>query len=1124
MAVKTLSLSELRREFLGKDCLQGWDILVSYHTSVLNEILRQRASKIDGLTKIPEWPAVWVDPITSETVTSTVSISLSNPTISFKDSQASVVVTFHLTGESRRENSSAPDVLPPGLLLQLDTKLVDVRGTVAGSGAAAEIHTSPSENGEAPSRISILEPGTEHARAVAIDFRSGTITIVPETGVSLSEDQTVFVNCIATDIQEHFQKSVGLDCYLGSVSNKTATGTLSSLKPTTFSFSTIASDARTPGVLCMWIGVEGGAGNYTVPDEGLPLQMKINTTAYNPVPKDHTASIIFSHHIMANKFFLPALAASNMSNAKCETVLGNPGMKFLFNLPSLALHVDKVDELGSNILVKWHRKLDAVDFNMKDSSVWLEIGEKVAINWSHEVKLKWSFYRDPTFGNAETTQGDITMTFKVVESGDWKLAGNKVGFVIRFPEKFGITVVASEKSDLEKLFLESEQIPEEYKKISMEIPVADVELDSMDYFLTTNLVFPGYTSFVPGNPDNGLVVPRDTIITGEIKTWETKSDVTAKGAEVQSLPVSLEAANQIYGTNESANEPGVTALTKSTDVAAATEDILANVATPPVQSPPIQVITKPASQLPKDLLDPKGAFFRDITRASLDKESPLRATLRVLDQHGYGQVTEAEINQMLNVATPKVENKDPTTEVNKGRILQEGNAQSSLFSLNLFSGRYIIDGSSRELIVNAHTGRIKVDGVEAVPTFSTDPITHITTTTWNVPSKTYSVVFSSDILDDDTFQPNFTGKVNNDDISGKRRILDSKDKRILSANASDIITILGFSVGHTLTLIGLGLAIRWRPRDKIQQDPAQPELSRRVSREEAEKLLKQSEKAGAAKQEIIIELKDMLKDNSEHKADARASMADVEGVFMADVNKLLETESTRIRDSFQGEAVQQLAEGSGEAFEAQVTTINEMLRQRVETYVQQNISPSIHESLMVWKQVGIMTEGEIGEIAKNCLKPLIERQLADLTKKEAGKPSVAEAIVKYTAIEKHVLEREAVFKDIEAATRTASEVETGLNKTYTEKETAIKQKETAKDNEMDAERKKVLERQLETLKKELEAKKLEREAAAKDALEKSNRLKKERVELEKKQKNRDLERKKKIEAVEAALKKKHHHR
>ncbi|KAI1937148.1 hypothetical protein LOZ66_004065 [Ophidiomyces ophidiicola] len=1124
MAAKTLSLSELNKAMQQKDCLQGWDILVSYQTSVLNEILRQRASKIEGLTKVPEWPASWQDPITGDTVTSKVSISLSNPAINFKDDQASVTVTFSLSGESRREGSSAPDVLPPNMTLQLDTYLIDVRGAVIGSGAAAEITTSKGE-GDPPSKISVFEPGTENSRAISIDFSSGKLTIVPGSDTPLSDEQAAFINCISVDIQEHFQKSVGLQCYLGSVSNKTSTDIPGALKPTAFSFSTIAGDSNTPGVLCMWIGVEGGAGNYTVPDQGNSLQFKIDTIEHNPIPKDHTASIIFSHQIMSNKFFLPALEASGMNGAVCDSVLGTPGMKFRFYLTSMELHVDKKDEHGSSLLATWRKKLDAVDFNMKDEMVSLEIGEKSSTNWSRSIRLNWSVYSNPTFGSAHTTHGELTLTFKIAKEGHWKLDGNKISFVIQFPDKFEVSAVADQHSFWEKFFdSASEDIPSEYKNLSLDIPVADMELRSMDYFLTTNLVFPGYTSFVPNSPDTGLAVPRDTIITGQIQTSGSATSFEIQSTKLEALKA--DATESLIPEIKADGDP-ITSIT--TRMLA--EDVGAVEKSASELPEASQVAEKPASMLPKDLMNPKGTLFFDLTKVSMDKENSLKNVLSVVDQHGYGHITEAQVNQMLNVTTPGSQVTDSPVEKKSqaGRVLQQQQSnQTQLFSLNLFGGRYIFDGSSKELIVNPQTGRIKVDGVEAVPTFSTDPNTYITTTNWSVPSKTYSVVFSSHILDDDNFQPTFVGKmkdvIKNEevDISGKKRILDTTDKGIISAKTSDIITIVGFSVGNTLSLIGLALAIRWRPKDKVHNDPTQPAQVRKENGEEANKLLERSYNVGEARRKASVELVEVLKKTSEKEAEARSHMAENENIFVTDVDKILEQESKRIQDHTKGIAVEELADGSGPAFETEVHKINDALKQRVEKYVQQSISPNINDSLMIWKKAGYITDAEIQKIATDGLKPLIDRQLADLTKKEAQQPSVAEAVVLHAAAEKVFKEQEAFYKDAEVAKDAAFTKERTLEKEYKKKEAAISKKEELKDKEQDPAEKKIMEDAIETMRKELKLKTEEHKAAAKEALEKVRIRDKEKLKLEKKNEKMEVEQKRKNEAIQRALKLKHH--
>lgn len=64
-------------------------------------------------------------------------------------------------------------------------------------------------------------------------------------------------------------------------------------------------------------------------------------------------------------------------------------------------------------------------------------------------------------------------------------------------------------------------VPDEYKNLKL-TPDVDIEMGSLDSFLTINLLFPGKHIFIVDGPaadstkSHGLAVPRDVILTGKI--------------------------------------------------------------------------------------------------------------------------------------------------------------------------------------------------------------------------------------------------------------------------------------------------------------------------------------------------------------------------------------------------------------------------------------------------------------------------------------------------------------------------------------------------------------------------------------------------------------------------------
>ncbi|KAE8327944.1 hypothetical protein BDV39DRAFT_204347 [Aspergillus sergii] len=321
---------------------------------------------------------------------------------------------------------------------------------------------------------------------------------------------------IETGITEHFADAKEIYYYLTGVSKYTPSSVNKLLEPVAFNFSITPpdNDRRIPGVLTTWISVKGGEGGGQQPSGQNPLYFRPDRQTRCPIPKGSLASVIISSYTMANCFFIPNLLLS-FKNVKQKD-----------NTGELALEGDMQAE---NIYV------EALDTKAKYSSWQWEYSKcdskPVTVSFTSNSKTcKWSYYRDPSVAGGKPTLsgGNVTLTFI------WNAVGSWSGGTVAHPNllqpdfKGDDEYTTIQTADKPTFWLNwagaSTGYPNFYKDIHAPKPNIDLSMDALDYFLTTNVFFPGKETFKTYSPvanadkSTGLAVPRDLILTGDVAT------------------------------------------------------------------------------------------------------------------------------------------------------------------------------------------------------------------------------------------------------------------------------------------------------------------------------------------------------------------------------------------------------------------------------------------------------------------------------------------------------------------------------------------------------------------------------------------------------------------------------
>lgn len=312
MTSQTQSFDDLVTSMKGKDTLSDWDVLVSYSIVQINILLAERAEQL-GLHKALHWRAPdkskyrqstmqfvrqntdrlqFVGPFGKIRGYYIFDVTLLKPTIAFVDTSNQITVTCGITGTMVDEETQDSMKVPSGYKCEISTSLVNVEGEWhATDGWQPSPDAATATSKPANNWITFLEKDSNKARGVCIDFTNSKITL-------RGSDSTSMNTMMREYLDEYFTKIAGLRYCLAAVSNHIDTSDAKShvLKPTTFCFTVM------PDVLMTWIGVQGGPANGKRPSKESTLYFAPDSRVVSPIPKNHTASVIFSHYIMMNLF------------------------------------------------------------------------------------------------------------------------------------------------------------------------------------------------------------------------------------------------------------------------------------------------------------------------------------------------------------------------------------------------------------------------------------------------------------------------------------------------------------------------------------------------------------------------------------------------------------------------------------------------------------------------------------------------------------------------------------------------------------------------------------------------------------------------------------------------------
>lgn len=283
------------------------------------------------------------------------------------------------------------------------------------------------------------------------------------------------------------------------------------------------------------------------------------------------------------------------------------------------------------------------------------------------------------------------------------------------------------------------------------------ELAPLNYFLATNLLFPGKHVFFADNPvpkakgdQNGLAMPRDTIITGQIAS---KIEVAAP----VTTGVSMGRRLFVYDTLKPTRVPVFKSGTTTTIEHFSHNAV--NGAGNPNTVGDLSLRASSHPELAKKFKDelfatPTAPLLGAIVTSLGDKEHFPDGFLAVMNKFGYSELTSEDYSTILGFPAENVLGVKPHPTLTATSAHAAGDPPPA-FDIRLYGAVYNVETpdleKNKHLIVNPQSGAINYDGADVVYTSETKE-SH-TFVSWKTDKKAFRIEFSSVSSTDTRVEP-----------------------------------------------------------------------------------------------------------------------------------------------------------------------------------------------------------------------------------------------------------------------------------------------------------------------------------------------------------------------------------
>ncbi|KAJ5520797.1 hypothetical protein N7463_001250 [Penicillium fimorum] len=520
-----LKFTALLKEMKAKRTTNGYDILVSYSEEKVNQLLQARSRDLSSILSIGPLK------ISGETVFGgefnySLSMKLNHPLLQFEDDHGNITLTFGIEeGKVKDLDKDKENHLPSNLQLSFKTTLTNVTGTVEGGFAKPGAKTTPTN------RTVILNPDEEDvAQGVCITFQKSTLDIISTTG-----DNTTAYAILKDGLQKYFQDNADLKYYVAGISNQYNPESESHpLRPHSFSFAAYSGKTKDDtSVLCMQIQVAQGTGEKAISMNDNSWNL-FGTSGFVPIPRGSTCSIIIQGDLLMNQLILPSLrnAFDNMEDNTSSTEGGFTITGAMKASDVVIPEMHKEGQLSGGLGTKLVH-VDSIQFSPSKPKTTIKFSSDIN---SKSNKVEYTSDRQrarwretiSADGRAGATLYWTNLEFSWTSKGSWKDKSNVdhpnlLGFDWIGDQHYKVNKSAEDHGWWNWFFGNNTSLPEPFKNLKVPRPELKMEMKTLDYFLTTNLLYPGKHIFKADDPtsestEKGLALPHDLILTGQTLT------------------------------------------------------------------------------------------------------------------------------------------------------------------------------------------------------------------------------------------------------------------------------------------------------------------------------------------------------------------------------------------------------------------------------------------------------------------------------------------------------------------------------------------------------------------------------------------------------------------------------
>ncbi|KAJ9105057.1 hypothetical protein QFC19_003689 [Naganishia cerealis] len=534
----------------------------------------------------------------------------------------------------------------------------------------------------------------------------------------------------------------------------------------------------------------------------------------------------------------------------------------------------------------------------------------------------------------EEGKADVSCT--ITDSAAWTSSGATNVLSLVFPggpKLLNTTCNPVDRSIWEKIASgDGPGVPDGWKYLKVTISPLSLNFGGLDYFLATNLLFPGEHVFNADPITTGLHIPRDTLITGNLH----KPSAT------------LQSRGLLRGGQST-----------KTSVTALVERFLA-----------------PAG----------GPILGDYLSALGSTENQMENVEAFLSKYNIDDWTGDELSYITgqrynsnSTAVSTDNRKVPLLQYEQGLPNIGAVSEEPSFDIRLYGAWYKIDApftmKDGDLLVNPQTGKITVQSIETTPTVTEKDGTH--TVSFTAGGNSFTMVFDSNI-DSSTgnFKLSFTGKVkypsgSSEDFKGKQYTPAPGDAGLGSgfAKTINILALVGFGVG-VFGCLGILQSYLYRREDKKNAIETPEAKARRELTERNNATVK-------TQLETIHRLMTEM-------AASRAAQIDpsVSSRLSDSVESVVESS---VRESSSAVDFSDLSGESSLAsppFDSILDRSNSAARSEIELQVHANQLAPVVDSLAGWRHSAFLSVAEQRQIAQDAVTPVV--QAAQLRLEQSG--------------------------------------------------------------------------------------------------------------------------------------------